>query len=73
MTHYSSQQSMIFNLLANIDYSQTWDEIDNGLGYDLGDYNFGNNDKKCRELVINSAKLLWVAFNGKVNEKGDLL
>jgi hypothetical protein len=72
MTHYSNQQSMIFNLLKNIDYSQTWEQIDYDLGYNLGDYNFGNNDKECRKLVRSSAKMLWAIFNGVINSKGDI-
>lgn len=72
MTHYHNQQSMIFNLLSGIDYSQTLEKIDYNLGYDLGDYNFGNKDGECRELVRQAAKLLWVAFNDKINTNGDL-
>lgn len=72
MTSYSNQQSMIFNLLSNIDYSETWEEIDYGLGYNLGDYNFGKNDSECRKLVRQSAKLLWATFNGVLNSNGDI-
>lgn len=72
MTTYGNQQAMIFNLVSNIDYSQTWEEIDYGLGYNLGDYSFGKNDGECRELVRQSAKLLWTVFNGVINSYGNV-
>jgi hypothetical protein len=71
MTHYSNQQSMIFNLISHLDYSKSWDEIEYGLGYDLGDYNFGQNDVECRKMVIDGAKVLWAVFNGRLNTDGD--
>lgn len=73
MTH-SNQQQQFFYLLKNIDYSQSWEQIDYGLGYDLGDHVLGDNnqqDGEIKEFVRSTAKILWASLNGRFTKDGD--
>lgn len=67
MTH-ESEQAQIFYILKHIDYSQTWGEIEYGLGYDLGDHRFQSD--KTYQKVRDAAKNLWVVLNGHLNTDG---
>ena len=68
MTH-ESEQAQVFYILQRIDYSQTWEQIEYGLGYDLGDHWFKNKD--TYDKVRSAAKHLWVEFNGFFTSKGN--
>ena len=67
---HSSIQAQMFYILERIDYSQTWEVIEYGLGYDLGDHMFGPDGTEVRNLIYNSAKHLWASFNGKLSDTG---
>lgn len=67
MTH-ESEQAQMFYILKHIDYSQTWKEIEYGLGYDLGDHRFQSD--KTYQKVRDAAKNLWVVLNGYLNSDG---
>lgn len=66
-TTHPHDQSMIFNILSAIDYSKPWEEIEYGLGYDLGDYSFEH--RSAYPLTVQAAKSLWAVFNDKMNGK----
>ena len=68
MSH-SSQKSMMSHLLSGINYNQTWEKIEYGLGYDLGDYFF--EDKETYDRVRKTAKLLWAELNGYFDDGGN--
>lgn len=68
MTHKTTQAQM-FYILNNIDYSQTWEKIEHGLGYDLGDHKFEN--KETYSKVMLAAKNLWVVLNGHLDTDGN--
>jgi hypothetical protein len=68
MTHENTQAQM-FYILKHIDYSKTWEEIEYGLGYDLGDHRFEN--RETYNKVRLAAKNLWVVLNGHLNSEGN--
>lgn len=39
---HESEQAQMFYILKKIDYSESWEDIEYGLGYDLGDHRFQN-------------------------------
>ena len=52
---------MLFNFLNNyIDYSKTWQEIEYGMGYDLGDWAFRDIP---HDRIYRIAKQLWIELN----------
>ena len=38
---YNNDKEVVFAFMRRVDYNQTWEEIEYGLGYDFGDYNLG--------------------------------
>lgn len=66
----SSIKSMVFYFLERINYNQTWDEIENDLSYDLGDFNFGFK-KEITEKVKRLAKQNWIELQGYFNAEGN--
>lgn len=66
---HENEQAQMFYILERIDYSQKWEDIEYGLGYDLGDHRFQSNE--TRSKVRFAAKNLWVVFNGFLNKKGE--
>jgi hypothetical protein len=62
MTH-DSAQDMMFYLLKRIDYTQTWEKIEYGLGYDLGDYSF--TDRSYYDKTRLCAFQIWSVLNEK--------
>lgn len=69
MTHPNTQ-AMIFNIVKGVDYSQTWEDIEYGLGYTFGDYAFQNHE--AIELTTQLVKHSWCILNGKIKSNGNL-
>lgn len=68
-TQHRSNQSMMLYLLSTIDFSKTWEEIEYGLGYDLGDYSF--DDRQWYSKTVEIAKAMWTQLHGFVDENGN--
>lgn len=68
-TTHKSDQSMMLYLISTIDFSQSWDDIEYGLGYDLGDYSFGNKEWYSKTSKI--AKAIWEELHGFVDSDGN--
>ena len=66
----NSIKSMVFYFLERINYNQTWEEIENDLSYDLGDFNFGFK-KEIMEKVKRLAKQNWIELQGYFNAEGN--
>ena len=66
---HDNEQQQIFYILKHLDYSETWEEIEYGLGYILGDHRFES--RKTYEVVRLAAKNLWVVLNGFLNSDGE--
>ncbi len=66
---HSNEQSQMFYILVNIDYSKKWEEIEYGLGYDLGDHSF-QSDETYNKVKL-AAKNLWEVLNGYLNSDGN--
>lgn len=58
----------MFYLLSSIDYNQTWEQIEYGLGYDLGDYRFA--DESSYQKVRDTAKAIWTQLQGHFDDNG---
>lgn len=61
---YNSDKEVVFAFMRRVDYNQTWKEIEYGLGYDFGDYNFGKGDsKELRQKIEDSIKFMKIQFD----------
>ncbi len=68
---YSSDKEVVFAFMRRVNYNQTWEEIEYGLGYDFGDYRFGKGDnKELRQKIIDSIKFMKIQFD-KVFDEND--
>ena len=66
---YDSDKEVVFALMRRVDYNKTWEEIEYELGYDMGDYNFGQGDgKELRKKIIDTIKFMKIQFDGVFNE-----
>ena len=68
---HESEQAQMFYILRHIDYSQSWEDIEYGLGYDLGDHAFQS--RATYEKVVTAAKSMWVILNGHLKSDGNPL
>jgi len=69
MAEYNSDKEVVFAFMRRVDYNQTWKEIEYGLSYDFGDYDFGNGDsKELREKITESIKFMKDKFDGVFND-----
>jgi hypothetical protein len=68
MTH-QSEQAQMFYILKRIDYSQSWEDVDYDLNYDLGDYRFQSDETYSKVRL--AAKSLWVVLNGHLKTDGN--
>lgn len=61
MSTYQNEKQMLFHYLNHyIDYSKSWEEIEFGMGYDLGYWSFRNiKSDKIRRM----ARQLWIELN----------
>lgn len=63
---YKNEKEMLFTFLNYyIDYSKSWDEIEYGMGYDLGDWYF---KEIPQDRIYRMAKQLWIELNGIHNK-----
>ncbi len=69
---YKNDKEVVFALMRRVDYNQSWEEIEYGLGYDMGDYNFGKGDgKELRLKIIESIKFMKSQFDGVFNNENN--
>ena len=69
---YNSDKEVVFAFMRRVDYNQTWKEIEFGLGYDFGDYNFGKGDTpELRQKIKETIKFMKIQFDGVFNEDND--
>jgi len=61
---YNSDKEVVFAFMRRVDYNQTWEEIEYGLGYDFGDFRFGKGDtKELRQKITDSIKFMKIQFD----------
>jgi len=61
---YANDKEVVFSFLRRIDYNQRWEDIEFGMGYDFGDFNFGKGDsKELRQKIKETAKYLKIQFD----------
>ena len=61
---YRNDKEVIFALMRRVDYNKSWEEIEFDLGYDMGDYSFGNGDnRELRAKIIGSIKFMKIQFD----------
>lgn len=66
---YNSDKDVVFAFLQRINFNKEWKDIDYGLGYDFGDFNFGKGDgKELRNKIRETVKYLKIQFDGVFNE-----
>lgn len=69
---YNNDKEVVFSFMRRVDYNQTWEEIEYGLGYYFGDYNFGKGDsKELRQKIKDSIKFMKIQFDKVFNEEGN--
>lgn len=66
---HDSEQAQIFYLLKHIDYSQSLNDLNVYLEYDLGDYDFQSTATYSK--VKEAATVLWKIFNGFLDSNGN--
>lgn len=66
---HDNQKAMAFYFLKRIDYNQTWEQIEYGMGYDFGDFVFIK--PEIRDKIIRLARQIHIEFNGFFNEEGN--
>jgi hypothetical protein len=66
---YSNDKEVVFYFLERVNYNKSWEDIEFGLGYDFGDFNFGKGDgKELRKKIIDTIKFMKIQFDGVFNE-----
>lgn len=66
---YNSDKEVVFSFLRRVDYNDTWENIEYQLGYDFGDYRFGNGDsEELRKKIKRVIKQIKLEFEGVFNE-----
>lgn len=66
---YENDKEVIFAFIRRVDYNKSWQEIEYGLGYDFGDYDFGKGDsKELRTKITDAIKFMKIQFDGIFNE-----
>jgi len=68
---YNNDKEVVFAFMRRVDYNQTWEEIEHDLGYDFGDYVFGEGDsKELRKRITDSIKFMKIQFDKVFDDKG---
>lgn len=71
---YSSDKEVVFALMKRVDYNKSVEEIHHDLGYDMGDYNFGEGDsKELRAKIKTSINFLRNQFKGVFDENNNTI
>lgn len=71
---YNSDKEVVFAFMRRVDYNQTWKEIEFGLGYDFGDFHFGEGDStELRKKILESIKFMKIQFDGVFNEDNNTM
>ena len=69
---YSSDKQVVFSFLSRIDFNESWEDIEYGMGYDFGDFNFGKGDsKQLRQKIKETAKYMKIQFDGVFDENNN--
>ena len=69
---YSSDKHVIFSFMMRVDFNKDWKGIEFDLGYNFGDYNFGQGDtRELRNKITETIKYLKIQFDGIFDENGN--
>ena len=69
---YNNDKEVIFAFMRRVNYNLTWEEIEFGLGYDFGDYNFGRGDtRELRNKIKESIKFMKIQFDKIFDENNN--
>lgn len=69
---YNSDKEVVFAFMRRVDYNQTWEKIEYGLGYDFGDFRFGKGDgKELRKKITDSIKFMKIQFDKTFDENNN--
>ena len=69
---YNNDKEVIFALMRRVDYNKTLEEIEFDLGYDMGDYSFGNGDnRELRKKIKDAIKLIKIQFEDIFDDNGN--
>ena len=70
--NYKNDKEVIFALMRRVDYNNTWEEINYALGYDMGDYRFGNgDDRELRKKIVQAIQQLKIQFDKVFDDEGN--
>jgi hypothetical protein len=62
---YNSDKEVVFAFMRRVNYNKSWEEINFGLGYDFGDFNFGKGDtSELRQKIKDTIKFMKIQFDG---------
>ena len=62
---YNSDKEVVFAFMRRVNYNKSWEEINFGLGYDFGDFNFGKGDtSELRQKIEDTIKFMKIQFDG---------
>ncbi len=69
---YSSDKQVILSFIMRVNFNDSWEDIEVGLGYNFGDYNFGKGDNKDLRLKIkDTIKFMKIQFDGIFDENNN--
>lgn len=69
---YNSDKDVIFAFMQRVDYNQTWEEIEYELGYNFGDYRFGDGDSsELRSKIKETIKFMKIQFDKVFDDKNN--
>jgi hypothetical protein len=61
---YNNDKEVVFAFMRRVDFNKSWEEIEYGLGYDFGDYNFGKGDsRELRTKITDTIKFMKIQFD----------
>ena len=69
---YDNDKHVIFAFMQRINFNETWEEIEFGLGYDFGDFRFGKGDsKELRTKITDTIKFMKIQFDQVFDEENN--
>ena len=70
--NYNNDKEVVFAFMRRVDFNQSWEDIEYGLGYDFGDYHFGNGDgTELRKKILDTIKFMKIQFDGVFDEENN--
>jgi hypothetical protein len=71
---YNSDKEVVFSFLQRVNYNESWEDIEYGLGYDFGDFNFGKGDStELRKKIKETIKFMKTQFDGIFDNKNNTI